>query len=146
MFRNPRDGPDLSVMGVTTELEVYLLVLCLVQVVRLVVEQDTVFRAVSLFHQHTQRIPAEVTAVIASNEAEVANGDTGVLQQADAGILVELPSPGLSAVIFMVTDACIDGCLQPPELLVHSLFEQRAHATVDDIAGNEDYVRMFSID
>lgn len=52
MFRDPRDGPDLSVMGVATELEVYLLALCLIQMVRLVVEQDTVFRAVCLFHQH----------------------------------------------------------------------------------------------
>ena len=53
MFRNPGDGPDLSMMGVTTELEVNLLTLGLIQMIRLVVEQDAVFRAVGLLHQHT---------------------------------------------------------------------------------------------
>ena len=40
VFRNPRNGPNLSVVGVTAELEVDALLLGLLQVVGLVVEED----------------------------------------------------------------------------------------------------------
>jgi hypothetical protein len=50
MFRNPRNGPYLPVMGVTAELEVDMLLLSLFQMVRLMDKQDAVLRAVGLLH------------------------------------------------------------------------------------------------
>ena len=88
----------------------------------------------------------EIGAVIASDDAEVANGDTGILQQMDIGLLIELSGSGLSAIVFMVADACIDRCLQQFELLMHLLFNHRSHAAINDIASNENQVWLFGID
>lgn len=146
MFRDPRNGPNLSVMGMTTELEVNLLTLSLIQMIRLMIEQDAVFRMVGLLHQNTQRITSEVSTVIASYDAEIANSDTGILQQPDTSILIELSRTRLSAIILMVANAGIDRCFQSSELLMHLLFDYRSHATIDDVACDEDQVRLLSID
>lgn len=44
----------MSVVGMSTELEIYLLALGLVQVVGLMIQQDTVFLTISLFHQNSE--------------------------------------------------------------------------------------------
>ena len=51
--------------------------------------------------------------------------------------------PGIELVI---TQTGIDGSRQAMELLSHPLFEQRAHAAVDDIARYQDEIRLFGID
>ena len=46
----------------------------------------------------------------------------------------------------MIAQAGIDRRLQPMELLSHLLLDQRAHAAVDDIACQQDEIRILSID
>ena len=80
--RNPGDGPYLPVVGMTAELEVHLLALRLFQVVGLVVQQNAVFPSVGFLHQHPQRVAVAVGAVVAADDADVADGGTGVLAAA----------------------------------------------------------------
>ena len=77
VIRNPRNGPDLSVMCMSAKLEVDVLAFSLLQMVRLVVKQDAELLAVSPLHQHSQRVAVLIGAVVASDDAKVAHDDTG---------------------------------------------------------------------
>ena len=87
----------------------------------------------------------DIAAIVAADDAEIADGLAGILQQMDAGILIKLSRSGLAAIVFVIADAGIDGCLQSSELLVHLLFKHRSHAAIDDVAGNEYQVWLFSV-
>ena len=64
----------------------------------------------------------------------------------DTCILVELAGFRLSAEVFVIAQAGIDGSLQALELLMHTLFPQWAHATIDDVTGNKYRVRLLVVD
>ncbi len=142
---DPRDGPYLSVMGVSAELEVDVLSLSLFQMVGLMVQEDAVFAEVGLLHDDTQRIAVYVGAVVASDDAEVADYFARVLQQMDAGLLIELLGFGLTAIELVVAQTGIDRGVDTLKLLVHLLFDERTHAAIDDVAGYQHQVGMLSV-
>ena len=88
----------------------------------------------------------DIAAVVAADDAEIADGLAGILQQMDAGILIKLSRSRLAAIVFVVADTGVDRRLQPQELLVHLLFNHRSHAAVDDVAGNENQVWLLGVD
>ena len=67
-------------MGVTTQLEVYAGTFSLFQMVGLMVEQDAVFTGVGPLQQFVQIRAMRVGAVITSNDAQVFEHYTGILQ------------------------------------------------------------------
>ena len=146
VIRNPRNGPNLSVMCMSAKLEVDVLAFSLLQMVRLVVKQDAELLAVSPLHQHSQRVAVLIGAVVASNDAKVAHDDTGILQQLNACVLVELTGARLATIVFVVADAGIDGSLQSTELLVHPFVYQGSHTAVNDVSGYEYQVWLLVVD
>ena len=123
-------------MGVTAELEVNTMTLSLFQMVGLVVEQNGELLPVCLLHEDTQGVTVYVHAVVTSDNAEVVYHCDTVLQQMDAGIVIELTCGWLATIIFVITDAGIYGGFDAQKLFVHPLFLQGAHAYIDNVTGN----------
>ena len=110
-------------MGVTAELEVNALTFSLFQMVWLVVEQNGELLLVSLLHEDSQGVAVYVHTVVASDDAEITHHDGTVLQQVDAGIVIELPCGQFVAEILVIADTGIDGSFDAKELLVHAFLE-----------------------
>lgn len=145
---NPRHGPHLPAMRVSAELEVDSAPLRLLKMIGLVVEQDAEVALLvdgSFCHYLRKRQTAEVGAVVAPDDAEVAEACHTVAQQVYAGFLVEALGLWLAAVILVVAQAGIHWGLQAVELLGHILLQQRAHADVDNVAANQYEVGMFGV-
>ena len=87
----------------------------------------------------------EIGSVVASDDAQVANNNGTVAQQVDARIVVELLGTLLSAIEFVITQTCIDGCRQPTELLCHTFLFDGAHTHVDDVTGNKYEIGLLGI-
>ena len=62
-----------------------------------------------------------IGTVIATNDTQVTNDNGTVYQKVDACIAIELLGTRLTAIVFMITQAGIDGCCQTTELLCHTL-------------------------
>ena len=146
MVCDPRNGPHLSAMGMSAQLEVDAGILSLLQMVGLVVHDDGVFRVVGLAEDLGGSLAVEVHAVVAPNDAQVASHLASVAQQTDASILVELLCLRLSAEEFVVAQTGIDGCLDAMELVSHPLLDEWSHTHVDDIASDEHIVGLFAVD
>ena len=86
------------------------------------------------------------TVVTADDDDGGVDDNTVVDKQTDAGIAVELPGLWYAAVILMVPQTGIDGCLQAPELLGHAFLDERAYGAVNDVTSNQYEVRVFGID
>ncbi len=153
-------------MGVAAELEVDVGLLGQFEVVGLVVEQDgeDFLRrgswrrcggeggvgselGMGLCRQFLDRLAVEVGAVVAPDDDEgaVYHG-RGVAEEVDAGLAEKPLGFGTAAVVFMVAQTGIDGCVEAVELGGHVFFDEGADAAVDDVAGNEDEVGLFGID
>ena len=85
-------------------------------------------------------LATHVHAIVTTDDDDGGVDDGGAVdKQVNAGIAEELLGLGRAAEILMVSQAGIDGCLQPVEFLGHTFFCQGAHAPVDNVAGNEHF-------
>ena len=149
-------------MGVATELEADVGLFCVVEVVRLVVEEDGEGEGVFLLcghllldgecvwnvgYQFFHALAMEVGAVVASdNDEGIVEGGDGVDEQMDACVAIELLGLGTAAVVFVVAETSIDGGVEAMKFGCHIFFDEGSDASVDDVASNEDEVGVFGID
>lgn len=87
-----------------------------------------------------------VRAVVASHNAQAHYLGHAVVQQRDAGIVVELLGTAVATIVRMVAQAGIDRGLEAMKLLGHTFIDKWADADVNNVTANKDQVGMLGID
>ena len=87
-----------------------------------------------------------VGTVIAPYQTDVAHHLTGVAQQMDARLTIELLGLWLASIVFVVAQTGIDRRLDAAELLRHILLDERSHADVDDVTGYQHHIGLLLVD
>lgn len=131
-------------MGVAAELEVDGGLFGFLELVGLVVEEET--ETVGVGSEVTQGCAPAGHAVVASDDVHALEVGYGVLQQMDAGLLEEAGGLTEVAEVFVVAQHGEDGRLDAMELLGVVALENGAQASVDDVAAKEDQVGLLGID
>ena len=138
-------------MRVTAKLEINTVLLSLLQMVWLMVEQNSKWLFCSiiakpcLLHYITQRLAVSIGTIVPSYDTEVANPCHAVAQKCYPSLAIKLPRKRFATIILMVAKASIYGSLQPMKFLCHMLFQQGAHADVYDVACNKHDVWLLRI-
>ena len=92
------------------------------------------------------RFTTHVSAVVTPYDNDATINDSSLInQQMDTSLLDELLGLRLACIKLMITQTGIHWCFQPMELLGHVLFNQWAHAAIDNITSNQDEVGLLGI-
>ncbi len=142
---NPVPGPDLTMMGVPRELKIDTCSLGLFQAVGLMVEQQDVGFGTNGPHEFVEGTSARIRAVITPDDGQPMELCDTIPQQMNTRITEETLGSRLASEVLVITQASIDGRLQPTKLFCHVFLHKRAIVMIDDVACDKYDVWVFSI-
>lgn len=146
---NPAYWPHLSVMGMSGKLKVDTILLCLLQMIRLMVEFQEETALVDTAENLAESLALPVCAVVATyngNISQLIERSSLIAQHSDSCILTELHVGTKTRIVVVVAKTGYDGDVQGSELRGHILFFHRPVAAVDEVAADEYGIRILSLE
>ena len=135
-------------MGVSTELDGDAEAVFLGHLVGLVVDEKGGLRRVGLFHEFGDGQAMTVGTIVTSDDLQtVGEGDEGVAQQVDGGVLQERFAGLHAADVFVITGCHVDAhrCFEQIQFFCHLLLVEGDEAVVYQVATNDNQVGMLGV-